>query len=234
MHTVDFPKNITSTLAPANENMFHDEEQGVKWNNHKIYTTKCDCQWWRCYYTTPALMASEPDSSQVAMTEPQKQGVPLPSSWFSAMLRPDHSVLQIYTSNSRSIICHLSGKIYCTVSTHQKFHCTKSAQFCWPNMTTEHAAAAIAVHWTFLGSGFATHSCQLLSSITFTDKHIFKIAEVSLHLRNSELTYRWMTVYISRQLSKTHLIMLLVFSSHQSLFNSLQLQPDLQLGNCHN
>lgn len=153
---------------------------------YRVYTINRDHQWYRCYCTTLMFMASKPDSSKVSVTKPEKQRVCLPSSWF-------HAVLTQTTRcwNSTQLIPEVSfvmqyvRSMYRTVSILIKSF-TASAQCCWPNMTTEHAAAAvltIAEHWTFPGIWFATHrtvvNFHINPSEVFTNKNIIKITEVS-------------------------------------------------------
>lgn len=83
----------------------------VEQNNRWIYAIKCESFWRRHYHATSTSMATEPNSSQVSLRKPQKQGVRLPSSWFRTALRPDRSVLQPHTINSTDFVCRAIDQV---------------------------------------------------------------------------------------------------------------------------
>lgn len=142
MQTVDFPQNIATAPALENKNTFHDEELG-------IYTIKCDRSWWRfcCNCTILTLMVNEPDSSQVPVTKPEKQGVHFPSLWFQAALRPDHLVLP-------KLHLHPLVKSFKASNLHHAVDQTLQLKVAAVLLMT-------AVHWTYPRFWFATCSCQL-------------------------------------------------------------------------
>lgn len=166
MQTVDFPQNIATAPALENKNTFHDEELG-------IYTIKCDRSWWRfcCNCTILTLMVNEPDSSQVPVTKPEKQGVHFPSLWFQAALRPDHLVLPknekccYRTQWILGVSFVVWYQVRCTALHPLVKSFTASNLHHAVDQTLQLKVAAVllmtAVHWTYPRFWFATCSCQL-------------------------------------------------------------------------